>query len=257
MLAGCGRLGFDDRTASDAAIDAKPTCAGHDEDGDGYGDACDDCPVDPDPAQADRDGDGVGDACDPFPDSPGDRLALFMPNTDDASDPYVQVLRNATYPGNDALRLGAAANDYGQAHFAMPPTATRVAIAMTIVDRSTTLNHYAGVWYHLRCADNTCRNALFASCARDPTGDEFLNLKEQDDPSGDRYSPDLNDPRDEVGVTYHFVVLTTAATGGDDIMTVDGLGTTQFTVAIPRGATGYLEARNMIVDFAYLAIWDR
>jgi hypothetical protein len=52
-------------------------------------------------------------------------------------------------------------------------------------------------------------------------------------------------------------VLTAAATGGDDIMTVDGLGPTQLAVQIPRGAYGYLEARNMIVDFAYLAIWDR
>jgi len=257
MLAGCGRLGFDERAAADAAADAKPTCAGHDEDGDGYGDACDDCPVDPDPDQADRDGDGVGDFCDPFPDTPGDRLAVFMPNTDAESDPYGQMLGVTSFPGNDALRIGAVSDGYGQAHFAMPPTATRVAIALTIVDRSTTLTHYAGVWYHLRCNDNTCRNALFASCARDSTGDEFLDIKEQDDPSGDRYSPNLLDPRDEVGVSYRFVVVTAAATGGDDVMSVDGLGTTQLTVGIPRGAYGYLEARNMVVDFAYLAIWDR
>jgi len=256
MLAGCGRLGFDDRSVDGAPSDAKPTCGGHDEDGDGYGDACDDCPVDPDPDQADRDGDGVGDVCDPFPDSPGDRLAVFMPNTDAASDPYVQLLQDTSYPGNDALRLGTVDN-FGQAHFTMPATATRVAIAFTIVDRSTTQNHYAGVWYDQRCNDNTCRNALFASCARDVTGDEFLNLKEQDDPTGDRYSPDLRDPRDEVGLPYRFVVVTAAATGADDVMSVDGLGTTQFTVGIPRGSYGFLEARNMIVDFDYLAIWDR
>jgi hypothetical protein len=47
VLAGCGRLDFDDYVASrDGAT--RPTCTGHDEDGDGYGDACDDCPVDPD-----------------------------------------------------------------------------------------------------------------------------------------------------------------------------------------------------------------
>jgi hypothetical protein len=36
-----------------------------DVDGDGRGDACDLCPLDPDAAQADRDQDGWGDACDP------------------------------------------------------------------------------------------------------------------------------------------------------------------------------------------------
>jgi len=119
-----------------------------------------------------------------------------MPNTDAASDPYVKLFSTAAFTGADTLRLGDL-DGFGQATYTMPPTATRVAIAFTILDRSTTQNHYAGVWYNQRCNDNTCRNALFASCARDVTGDEFLNLKEQDDPSGDRYSPDLHDPRDE------------------------------------------------------------
>ena len=39
-----------------------------DTDGDGWGDACDNCPNDPNPDQADSDGDGVGDACDNCPD---------------------------------------------------------------------------------------------------------------------------------------------------------------------------------------------
>lgn len=85
-LAGCGRLDFDDRLASrdGTTSDAKPTCTRHDEDGDGYGDACDDCPVDWAPQQADRD--GVGEICDPFPDMPGDRLAVLMSNIDAASE---------------------------------------------------------------------------------------------------------------------------------------------------------------------------
>jgi hypothetical protein len=250
-LAGCGRFGFDDHAA---APDAKLACAGHDEDGDGYGDACDVCPVDPDPDQADRDGDGVGDACDPFPDEPGDFLARFEPNVDEASSGYAAYYQVRSF-GNDALRLGEVA-DFGQAHFTMPANATRLAIAFTVVDRGTTETHYGGVWYSQQCDDNTCRAALFASIAQDPMGPSFFDLKEQTE-TADHYSPNLFDATDEVGQHEHFVVTTAAATGGDDILAIDGLGTTQFTVEIARGAYGFLEARNMIVDFDYLAIWSR
>jgi cysteine-rich repeat protein len=39
----------------------------HDNDSDGRGDACDNCPADANPDQLDVDDDGVGDACDPWP----------------------------------------------------------------------------------------------------------------------------------------------------------------------------------------------
>ncbi len=67
----------------DAGQDASSGCpaTGHDEDGDGVPDACDDCPHVADPAQVDTDGDGVGDACDPNPAIPTERITFFDPFT--------------------------------------------------------------------------------------------------------------------------------------------------------------------------------
>ena len=66
LVAGCGRGRFDLAPRGDASAlgDARP-CApvGHDEDGDGFDDACDACPQIADD-QTDSDGDGIGDACD-------------------------------------------------------------------------------------------------------------------------------------------------------------------------------------------------
>lgn len=62
LACGCGRIAFE--AISDAAADtASCVAVGHDEDGDGFDDACDACPQLTD-NQADADGDGVGDACD-------------------------------------------------------------------------------------------------------------------------------------------------------------------------------------------------
>jgi hypothetical protein len=73
LLAGCGRWLFDPAASTDggtrdsvadAAPDARPCMpVGHDEDSDGFDDACDTCPQRSDD-QADADGDFIGDACD-------------------------------------------------------------------------------------------------------------------------------------------------------------------------------------------------
>ncbi len=117
-VAGCGRYGFESRTAAcdgpdcaDAAVGADApapgttvdggagtpdaasldaplgVCAtGHDEDGDGVSDVCDNCPSIANAGQEDvgetnagQTADGVGDACDPRPAAGGDAIALFDP----------------------------------------------------------------------------------------------------------------------------------------------------------------------------------
>jgi hypothetical protein len=63
MLGGCQvlfKLEGGDRPPCDNPL-------GHDEDLDGFDDACDFCPFLPDEVDPDSDGDGVGDACDPTP----------------------------------------------------------------------------------------------------------------------------------------------------------------------------------------------
>jgi Thrombospondin type 3 repeat len=82
IVAGCGRVGFG--TGECAAV-------GHDEDGDGIDDACDNCPHIPNVDQADADGDGVGDVCDPQPFVAAERIALF--------DPFIERRPEWTFHG--------------------------------------------------------------------------------------------------------------------------------------------------------------
>ncbi|HEY5949449.1 MAG TPA: hypothetical protein VIV40_28335, partial [Kofleriaceae bacterium] len=79
VCVGCGRFGFGTSADVDASRDAKPCFpAGHDEDSDGFDDACDVCPQLADD-QLDSDHDDVGDACDPAPTQ--QQRTLFDPFT--------------------------------------------------------------------------------------------------------------------------------------------------------------------------------
>lgn len=115
FLVGCGRLAFE------ASPDARlPSCAGHDEDADGFPDACDLCPTSPDPAQLNPDGDGTSDQCDVT--NANDTIAFFDPFIADRSDwkyrpaphSYVNdslaIDARTTYFFMD--RSGTATNDY-------------------------------------------------------------------------------------------------------------------------------------------------
>src|SRR3569623_1528128 len=85
VLAGCDRLfGFDTVLAPEIVA---PTggcliSGSHDDDVDCVPDMVDKCPGLPDPAQGEQDGDLVGDACDPDPLQGGNKLLVFVPNTD-------------------------------------------------------------------------------------------------------------------------------------------------------------------------------
>jgi hypothetical protein len=100
--------------ASDARVDAipgpdAPPCAaarGHDEDHDGFDDACDVCPHLTDPLQADSDGDGVGNACDPHPGAPDDTIVFFDGFGGTAIDPAWSIARGTWTIAADALVQG-------------------------------------------------------------------------------------------------------------------------------------------------------
>ncbi len=112
----------------DGNDDAPPACAnavGHDEDGDGFDDGCDNCPHVAQTNQDNADGDDLGDACDPHP-GETDTIVLFESF---ASTPtgWSLPLTGATV-ANDQLEIEALGGTSEVASFpAMAPGALVIA----------------------------------------------------------------------------------------------------------------------------------
>jgi hypothetical protein len=262
LACGCGdnlSAGVDGGSADGPALDVPPSCVGPDEDGDGWPDACDNCPTDPNADQRDvgesdagQDADGVGDACDPRPTQAGDFVGLVeMHNLAGA----YTLLGTTSMQGNGTLRLGSL-GAAGSATFVSPPRVTRIDSAYTIVDASDALQ-WVGVW-----TDDSGSEALFHEAAWDPSlATSVFHLKELHAPGPDRLSTDLPGPvRLATGGRFRVIGDTELTTGGDHRLTVTdrSLGTTQTTtlaIQIPRVTSGYLEAYRLVADFDYLVIY--
>jgi Thrombospondin type 3 repeat len=153
VTVGCGNVAV----VPDAAIDAVPLgidafkCpGGHDEDGDGFGDVCDNCPTIPNSDQlnvgeinANKTADTLGDACDPRPAESGDRIALveyFNNGIPNGFFGNLNVVRTA-----DALRFGSATTDAYLEFDAGVSDFTRTEFAFRVNAASPTAEQWVGL----------------------------------------------------------------------------------------------------------------
>ncbi len=254
---GCGRLDFAANRAEagvdSAAFDGssfEPPCNGHDEDGDGYPDVCDNCPTIPNADQADRDGDAVGDACDPRPDTPGDRIEFFSAH--DTPDARYD-LEGVTSWGDDVLRLGSL-TDFGQAFVTLTGIPSRLEARLTVVE-SSAVDQWMGFWYDWDGSNDNIE--VFAQVEWDSATGVQETLKQQD--PAEQSSPPLDVTQTfSAGQQFAEVVQTAQDAMSPDVLTVTdsvGIRTTSFNVTIPRASSAYLEVANLVADISFFIIY--
>ncbi len=126
-------------------------------DGDGTGDACDNCPVDANVDQADGDGDGVGDACDCAPSDPG---AFAVPGEVMALrfvDPATLAWESLSEDAGAASTYDVGRGDLGELPVGAGVSETCVDSGITQTSAPDPATPVAGSgWYYIVRAANDC-----------------------------------------------------------------------------------------------------
>ncbi len=271
-LCACGRIGFaPDIDSGDGSGDGViPACAGHDEDGDGVGDACDRCPTVPDPMQEDRGeidvggvADGVGDACDPRPKFDGDRIALFESYAQGPQVTFTNMLGMVMWDGDDALLIGSL-TAAGQAYFTSVVQFTRAELGYRLRAVAPSRLVYSGLWTHITNDDLT--NAVFPQ-VHDMTGNAQgadMIIKEATGTGGtaDVYSPFKLLARElAAGDVFRTLHDTELVTGSAQHYLVHSRSTSEVLetdLVVTRPFTGEyaIEAVGVEMELQYLVLYD-